>query len=176
MDILIGVVGIVIGGLISWVISYYYYKKQIKEQINPLPHIKGVHEAVLELVGISIERQDAELQRGIKTLVLALLESSNNVLNAVGATRMLLGMIEDSRKLEDKEQMDLALKELDHLVPRFNTSLLQVSDEYRDLFKLAQEITGKDLSSMITQEEFMELLRKPKKNRVDNSQKLLEDQ
>lgn len=159
MEILLTLLGAVVG----WAITHYYYRKQIKEQINPIPHIQGVHEAVLAVYGISIERQDAELQRGIKTLVLSLLESSNNVLNVVGSARLLLAMIEDCRKLENKEQMDKALKELDHLIPRINKNLLLVSEEYRELFKLAQQITGKDLSSIFTKEEFMELLRKPKK-------------
>ncbi len=73
MEILLTIAGIAVGGIISWVLSHHYYKRQTKEQVNPIPYIKEVNTAVLELYGMTMERQDVELQRGVKTLVMSML-------------------------------------------------------------------------------------------------------
>ncbi|MCA1566829.1 MAG: hypothetical protein LC803_14530 [Acidobacteria bacterium] len=145
----------------TWAFAHYYYRKQSQEQINPIPFIKGVHDAVLELNGMAIERQDAELQRGIKKLVVAMLYSRNRGINSIVTARLLLSMIDDLRKTESEDGLKTQLNEWGPNIERAMTRLGEACQEYDELMATVKEISGKNLEDMFTEKEIDQILVNP---------------
>lgn len=160
MDIFMGILGL-FGG---WLVTHYYYKRQMKEQVNPLPQIRGVHNAVLELYGLSLQRQDDELQRGIRTLVIEMLHTRNRVMNALVPASFTLGFVTDLYKVED-EELERKLKELEPSVQTALKRLSQVSHEYDGLIEAAEKITGMKVADMFTYEEVIKILQDPRSSK-----------
>ncbi len=161
--------------VVGWLISRHYYQRQTKEQINPIPYIqevntsvKEVNTNVLELHSMAMERQDAELQRGVKSLVMSLVFSRNRVLNSLVPPIMLLGMIDKILKADNKDQVEAQLTELKELEPIIKNAIRGLGEaghEYDGLMETAEQISGKKFADMFTTEEVDQLLTNPQMSR-----------
>jgi hypothetical protein len=158
MEAFLGILGIIVG----WLVTHYYYRRQIKEQINPLPHIQGVHQAVLEIYGMAIQRQDTELQKAVRTLVIEMLHTRNRVLNSLVPAAFTFMYVNDLYKLEDGMEIKNKLNELEPSVIKAQKRLSEAGHEYDGLIETVEKIAGKKVSEMFTEEEFIEILRDPR--------------
>lgn len=161
MEILLAIVS----ALIGIVTTHYYYKRQTKEQVNLIPYIREVNTSLLELHGMTMERQDAELQRGVKTLVMSMLFSRHRVINSIVPSMMLLKMVDELLKSENEDQRKAQLAELNELAPIIKNTIGKLSEaghEYDGLQETAEEISGKKFLDMFTTEEVRELFKNPK--------------
>jgi hypothetical protein len=166
------IISIIFSVVATWLFAHYYYRKQSKEQINPIPHIKGVHEVVLELYGMAIDRKDTKLQEVVKRLITAMLFTRNRVVNSIIPASFTLMMIDDACKHESEDEMRAKLKEIEPMIMSARKRLTEVGEEYDGLFATTQTISGVKVGEMFTDEEFKQILRDPRNqsrllNRLD---------
>lgn len=153
--------GIIVGGAVSWILSRYYYKKQVKEQVNPTPHIKAVNTAVLELYGMAVQRQDGELQKAVKQLVIEMLHTRNRVLNKVVPAQFVITWVREINSSNKGDEIQ-QLKELEKYMETAQNNLIKVGYEYDGLIEVVEQVAGQQVVKMFTYEEFKEILRDPR--------------
>ncbi len=154
---------LIVSALIGVVTTHYYYRRQMREQVNPIPHIKSVSDTLSELYGMAIQRQDEELQKGIKKLVVSMIHARIRTLNVVSVALLVLGKINQLIKHEN-EELVMRLKELEPYVERAMKHLTQTGKEFDGLEQIAQKIAGRKLTDMLTEEEIDKILCDPQNN------------
>lgn len=153
------IIGIIVGCIFSWVVAHYYYKRQTKEQINPLPHIKGVHDVVLELYGMAIEQKDEEVQRRLKELVVSMIQVRIRLMNRLTPTAFLIAEIEKAHKTEDYEQLKDYLNETADILQRIKETFSELGKEYDVMLDVAAKILGKPLGKLFNEQEIDAIFR-----------------
>ncbi|MDQ3816129.1 MAG: hypothetical protein M3362_00375 [Acidobacteriota bacterium] len=163
MDIILVTTSLLLGGVIGWLISRYYYRKQTRQLIDPAPQIGGFHQALMELHDLSLEREDKELEKGIKKLIVTMLHTRMRVLDSVASGRLLLAMIDDLRASEDKDKIVTDLNELGAMIKSISSGLGEIGNEFDSLHEVGEQIYGKKFQ--FTSEEFDKFLVDPQNSR-----------
>jgi hypothetical protein len=126
-------IGVVLGGLISWGLSHYYYRRQIKEQVNPIPYIQEVNHAIVELYGLAIERSDDELKKNVRSLIEAMESYLDRMADDLTVAVLALDWIVRYNKPESQQRLLSVLQErsLNFIIAR--DCLFTVKDGYQML-------------------------------------------
>jgi hypothetical protein len=146
-----GAIGIIVGALLSWVLAHYYYRKQVKEQINPLPYSQEVNHAVLELYGLAIDRKDEELRKKIKELVLAIQISRIRVLEKLAPANLCLLFL--AREHNDQKIIDF----VNQFKPQFKRAAKNIQaleTEYSNMMTTASKVLGSEALQLLSQDDF----------------------
>jgi hypothetical protein len=76
--------------------------------------LRGVHDAVLELYGLAIDRKDEELQKALKKLVLAMLTSRHRILNHLTVPMLALAMMSNRDRYQNPEDAHALVLKVAH--------------------------------------------------------------
>jgi hypothetical protein len=121
-------IGIVVGGLISWALSHYYYRKQTKAQINPIPYIQEVNRAIVELYVLAIQRSDEELKKNVRNLVEAMETYVIKMADDLTLATLTLDLIVRANIPGNEQKLLSNLK-------RWNPRLVQSRDRLQEVYK-----------------------------------------
>lgn len=142
-----GTIGIVVGAVLSWALTHYYYRKQLREQINPLPQITELSHAVHEVLDVAEIRNDKELEAKMKRLVVALTQSRVRVLNMISTTRLFLHLLISEH--EKGTVVDFLNEKGGDIAKTVMEKLQSVNSEYEDVTTLADQQVGKNRSKRL---------------------------
>ena len=157
------VISVVISIIATWVVAHYYYRRQTREQINPMPQLQEVHRALIELYGVAIDRKDEQLQKLIKRLVIEMVNTRVRILNKLSAPLLFLAMIKDALKPGKEEALESLMPHLPSSVEMSVNSISGIADEFDASLRVAEEIAGKKAHEIVTLKELLENLYKDKK-------------
>jgi len=154
------VIGIIGGFILSWVLAHYYYRRQIKEQINPIPHIEKLDKALSDFLALAKLRNDKELESKIKKVIIALYHTQLRLRESLSLPIGMLGLLLNRHK--EGKAIEL-LTESKHLFESALRELNLSCSAYDELVESTTKLFGSDILNQLTTSERLGIEFKPRR-------------
>ena len=130
--------GVIFGGIVSWIVTHWYYKKQ--EQASPAPLIKEINDKIQKIYDLSVVKKDKQLQSKFKDLA----QTTTVALHRIA--HLLLPLDIDTQGLYevyqsgDKQKFNEYLNEMLPNLFKFHEKFCAVVKELENLRHTTEEI------------------------------------
>jgi len=123
--------GIILGGIISWIVAHWYFRKQ--EQTSPAPLLKEINNKVQELHELAVIRRDKELQNKLKDLNRLISNVSKEILTLLLPLDIETQALNIIYQSGDKKNLEKYLKEFIPDLIKFHDQYIRVHSELKNL-------------------------------------------